>query len=518
MSISGITRRGLLGNGSLLLSAAAISPFTAARRAAAAGQPTQTLTVGTNIPFTTLDPNTINTSVFPFRNSVFDGLIDIPVVDIPTYKLGGIEKDLASDYKVNADYTEIRMRVRGGVKFHDGAAMTPGDVVDSIRYALDTKTGSTMAGSLADIKSVEAQGDEVVMKTAAPSVDALYRLTLFRVQSPRHFANNANTPVGTGPFKFVEYVPGDHLTLARFDAYWKPIDSNVKTLTFRFFTDPEAMLNAALSGEIDILQFGQLKDAQTLKDAKWPTYAAPIADYVMLVLNYTAADSAIANVNIRQAVARAINREAIVKNVYYGLVQPITIPMPPSDPTYDAQIAAEWNFDLDAAAAFVKKSGLTSPTFELRTGSNDPDGQKVGEIIKADLAKIGVTVNLELKDPTTLVNDAVKGNFQANVYACSVGVPEVQDFEDCSVYRPNTGPFSGPKTFADYKDAYYAAAAVVDQQQRIAAFKKVFETLHRDAWAIPICMRGLLCGQQPKVSGVVYDAKTHLVYQGIVKS
>ena len=78
----------------------------------------------------------------------------------------------------------------------------------------------------------------------------------------------------------------------------------------------------------------------------------------MLVLNYTRPDSALANVNIRQAVARAIDRKAIVKNVYYDLVQPITIPMPPSAPTYDPKIAAEWDFNLDAAAAYVKKSGL----------------------------------------------------------------------------------------------------------------------------------------------------------------
>ena len=126
------------------------------------------------------------------------------------------------------------------------------------------------------------------MKTSAPSVDALYRLTLFRVQSPWFFGKAANTPVGTGPFKFAEYVPNDHLTLERFDGYWKPIPSNIKTLTFRFYTDPEAMLNAALAGELDILQFGQLKDAATLEGAGWAAYAAPIADYVMLVLNYTA--------------------------------------------------------------------------------------------------------------------------------------------------------------------------------------------------------------------------------------
>ena len=79
-----------------------------------------------------------------------------------------------------------------------------------------------------------------------------------------------------------------------------------------------------------------------------------------------------------------MNREAIVKSVYFGRVQPITIPMPPSDPTYDPVIAAQWNYDLDAASAFVKKSGLTNPTFELRVGSNDPDARKVAQIVQGE--------------------------------------------------------------------------------------------------------------------------------------
>jgi peptide/nickel transport system substrate-binding protein len=150
MGLVRLTRRQLIGGGSALLGASLFDVSGA--RAQGAGKPTQTLTVGTNIPFTTLDPNTINTSVFPFRNSVFDPLITIPVIDIPTYKLGSIQNELATAYTVNKEVTEIRMRVRDGVRFHDGNPMTVEDVAESLRYAIDPATGGTMAGSLADTR------------------------------------------------------------------------------------------------------------------------------------------------------------------------------------------------------------------------------------------------------------------------------------------------------------------------------------------------------------------------------
>lgn len=518
------TRRAFLANGTIALGAgAALSSFlgligAGPATAQEAGVATETLTVGTTIPFTTLNPNTINTSMFPFRNAVFDPLISIPVVDIPTFATGPITPELAESYTVNADYTEIRLRIRQGVTFHDGSPMTIEDVVASIERALNPETGQTLAGSLAAITSVTVEGDEVVLRTASPNVGALYRLSLFRVQSPRHFDEVTNTPVGTGPFKLVEWVPGDHLTLERNENYWRPIASNVKTLVFRFYTDPEAMLNSALAGELDIIQFGQLKDAGTLQDAGWTAYQAPTADYILLVLNYEGPNEVLKNVNIRQAIARAIDRQTIVDTVFFGLVDPITIPMPRVDPTYDPEIAANWEFNLEKAAEFVRMSGIENPTFEMRAYSNDPSNRLIAQIIQGDLAKIGVTANIALTDPTTMVNDAIAGNFESNVYACSIGVPDVADFEDCSVYRHRTGPFSGEKTFPDFWEAYQAASAMVDPAERTEAFKQVFRIVQDRAWAIPICMRGQLFAERSGITGVAYDAKTHLIYQGIVKS
>ena len=113
----------------------------------------------------------------------------------------------------------------------------------------------------------------------------------------------------------------------------------------------------------------------------------------MLVLNYTACELGVANVNIRQAVARAINREAIVKNVYYGLVQPITIPMPPRIPPTMRRSRRSGISTCAAAATFVKKSGSATQPSSCAPACNDPDGQKIAKSSRRDLAKIGVTAD-----------------------------------------------------------------------------------------------------------------------------
>src|SRR5689334_16468671 len=115
MIFGSMTRRALLANGTMMLgTGAALSSFLGL-----SGTPTETLTVGTTIPFTTLDPNAINTSVFPLRNSIFDPLLRIPVTDIATFGMGEIQPELAESYTVNDDRTEIRLKIRQGVTFHD---------------------------------------------------------------------------------------------------------------------------------------------------------------------------------------------------------------------------------------------------------------------------------------------------------------------------------------------------------------------------------------------------------------
>jgi peptide/nickel transport system substrate-binding protein len=462
---------------------------------------------------TTLDPNIINSNTFPWRNTIFDPLISIPVTDIKSFKLGNIQTWLASSYKPSADYTSVTMTIRQGVKYHDGKTMTPQDVADSINFSLTPASAGSIQVSLAAVKEATVNGQDVVVTFKQPSVDGLYRLTLFRVQPLSNHANVTKNPIGTGPFKFVEHVAGDHMTVERFTDYWKPIDSNIQKIVFHYYSDPDALVSAALSNQIDILQFGRTSDAATLSGGGWNTYNAPISDYLVWMLNYKGKSQAMLNNDFRQGLARSVDRVNVAKVSYDGLTSPITIPDLPSHPTYDKTIADEWNFDLNSANSFFQKSGFSKASFQLVARSNQTDTVQAAQIIKASLAQIGVTVNIDLRDQATAVQQAAQGAYESWLMFCNIGIPEVQDFEDCgNNFNPKALPFT------TYNDAYNTAAATTDPAQRVAAFKQVWKALHEGAWAIPICMRGSLFAQKSNISGVQYDAKTHLVYTSIQKT
>ncbi len=231
------------------------------------------------------------------------------------------------------------------------------------------------------------------------------------------------------------------------------------------------------------------------------------------MLNYKGKSQPMLNNDFRQGLARSVDRVNIAKVSYDGLTAPITIPDLPSHPTYDKSIADQWNFDLTKAADFFRTSGFPKASFQLVARSNQPDTVQAAQIIKASLATIDVTANIDLRDQATAVTQAAQGAYESWLMFCNIGIPEVQDFEDCG---NNFNPAALP--FTSYNAAYSTAAATTDPTQRIAAFKQVWQSLHDGAWAIPICMRGSLFAQKPNIKGVAYDAKTHLVFNGIQKT
>jgi ABC-type transport system substrate-binding protein len=486
----------------------------------------QTLRVGTSIPLSTLDPNLIDTAAFPYRRALFDPLLSENITDFKTYALSPLTPWLATKSSVNSNYTRFTFYVRPGVNYSDGTPVTAQSIVKSLEYSLTP--GSTMAAVLTGISKVAASGNTVIIEAPAPNVGMISRVATWLALDPSSIPDAKSHPVGTGPFVFSSYEPGTSLTATRNPNYWKPLPTNVAEVQLQMYPTTEAVLAAALAGEIDILQFGDLSDLKRLKGAGWSGYAFPVADYENIIINFESPNEALHNQLFRQAVALCVDRETIVRDVFQNQVLPLIVPMPPSAPQYLPPDTAQWNYNPAKAKQLLKESGVKDAKFTLYAEGGDPISNGIVEIIKSDLAKVGIEPNdpngidatIQLVDSTTIVSTLIAGDFEVSWFACSVGVPDPSDFATCSFFVPvpNAKPLDVYKEFPAYVAAWNKASTALPGPGRVKAYQDLFQQLLVEAYSIAICQRGILAGQAKNIHGVDYDLKSHLMYNSIMKS
>lgn len=523
-----VSRRNLLKGMIVLGAGGALGPVLAAcTRTTPATSPAEgeqpagtsdaatSLIIGTIPEFTTLDPNNLLSIENPLHRFVFDNL-----VYVEEHTLEPVPQ-LAETWELAPDAMSMTFHLRKGVRFHSGRELTAADVVKNLERTLNPETGLAMAGSFGVVAGATAPDPAtVVFQFKQPTPNFFGRLVWWSIQDPDNFEQARNSAQGTGPFKFVNWVPGDSLTLERNPDYWGDMSTNLDRVTYKFFADPEAMTIAALGNTVDMVMYGQVKDADRLRDAGWTVQPPQITvDYLILWLNPTR-PSALQKVKIRQAVARSIDRTSVAGQILFGLSEPTQLPVPQASPAYDETLAHDWDFNLDEARRLVQESGIANPEFTVVTTPAFPELVQTAELLQAHLAEIGVTMNIDTVDGNTHSDRGVKGDYEALFWFASAGIIDPVDFEDNSGYRTSTGiVFGGPDGVPrDYLNAFQAAAAEIDPGERAARFKQVFRILHQHAWAVPIAWRPVLMAQQPGVSGVAYGASTRLLPYDIARS
>lgn len=512
-----ITRRTMLKGFAALGGAVAAGGLLDACGGGGSGASDTSLRVGTSIPLTSLDPNLIDTGAFPYRNALFDPLFDQTVTHYSTFSLGPVEHWLATDTKNNADYTTYTYPLRSGVKYSDGSPVTPQSLLDAFKYSIGPN--SNIGPLLAGVKKASIQGGSLVIEMEAPTVGYPAALAQWRLMDPTSNAKAKSAPVGSGLYQIQSYQPNARLDMTRNPHYWHAAKTNAKKASIIMYPTPDAVLSAALAGEIDILQFGQLKDLPRLQKAGWTAYPMPILDYEMLLLNFDSSNPVVSNQKLRQAISLAVNRNQIIKDVFQNKVLPLVVPMPPNSNAYYPSNMKSFEYNPQKARQLVEAAGVKNPTLTLLAEGGDPVSTQIVQIMKASLASIGITANISLVDPTSLINNLIAGNFEGAWFACTVGGPDPSVFNSCGFFVPSaTAKFLNVyKAFPAYVKAYKKAYSAVDPAQRTADFRDLFGLLLEEAYAIPICQRGILCGQSPAVKGVAYDEKSHLVYTNIVK-
>jgi peptide/nickel transport system substrate-binding protein len=214
---------------------------------------------------------------------------------------------------VNA--TTWRFKLRPGIKFQDGEPLNADAVVYSVKRITNPKYNSEQLEFVNTIKEAKKVDDltvDIITKGSDPILPS--RMYWMRVVAPKATQANANKPVGTGPYRFVQWVKGDHITLKANPNYWGSPKPTIQTITYKFVPEQGAALSGLVSGEYDLITNLLPDEAR-----RAPVFKATLGnEHPMLIVNARPGAGVTDDVRVRQALNYAVDKNAIAKNLFGG--------------------------------------------------------------------------------------------------------------------------------------------------------------------------------------------------------
>lgn len=352
-----------------------------------------------------LDPHRTS-AYFSFQvlENVFDTLVE------PDENLD-MQPALAESWDVSEDQLVWTFQLRDDVVFHDGSELTAEDVVYSYTRIVDEELSN--AWRLSAVTEVRAADEHAVeIEVAQPTPNLLSALGGFKglaiVQQENVESGDITTaPVGTGPFALTEYVSGDHITLEANADYWGGAPQ-VGGVEFRFISEASTALGALRAGEIQWTDVVPPQQVEGLEgDDALEIGVTPSSDYWYLALNEDREPWD--DVRVRQAIAYAIDREAIVQAVSYGTAEENQLAIPADSVWYSEY--APYTHDIDEAERLLEEAGASGLTLDFLATNEYPETVTAAQVIASDLEPLGIEVNIRQPDFSTWLDEQNSGNF-----------------------------------------------------------------------------------------------------------
>ncbi len=342
-----------------------------------------------------LDPTTNAAAVIKLllHHNVYECLVQFDAQ-------ASLHGQLAASWTVSEDGMEYTFYLREGVTFHDGTPCDGEAVRASFLRALDPKTGHPNRTFFSSIAEIVARGNTVTFKLRSPYAPFLALLALGdSVVVPAGRTDLAVRPVGTGPFRFGEWRPADRLILHRQGGYYLPDRPRVERVVFRFIPDPAAQLAALRAGDVDLITEVSPEIAFALAaNPAFRVVSGP--SNVVQVMATNTARSPVDRLAVRQALAHAIDRRAIIDQVFFGFGTPIGSHLTPAVPYY-ADMTWVYPYDPVRARHLLAAVGASGLSLKMVLPSNYAQHVRTGEFIAAQLREVGVKVTIELVDWNT---------------------------------------------------------------------------------------------------------------------
>jgi peptide/nickel transport system substrate-binding protein len=375
-------------------------------------KPGGTIRIGSWSNIDTLDAhNTTSIVACSIHNNIYNGLLKITSDD---GKSVDFKPQLAREWEIQGDRVHV-FRLHKGVTFHNGDPCTAADVKWNLERVKDKAQSPIHAWKLAMLEAIETPDSHTVklhFTKPYPFLRVAFTGSTGRaatILSPRAVKEKGKaygrSPVGTGPFKFVEWKEGDHILLEKNPSYWET-DAGGRKLPYldkvmiKIIVEPSTLVAALKTGEVDLINYAAPQFMADLRrDSKLTALSAVGGNWVCMHMNL--AKEPFRDKALRKAVTFAVDRKELLDKVEFGEAIAAHGPLsPPMGGFYDPAFESGKNgqhFDLEQARALMKQAtydGREVLLLSVNTGANP----RRAEVVQAHLAKIGIKVRIAIAD------------------------------------------------------------------------------------------------------------------------
>lgn len=493
----------------------------------------KTLVWGEDRDMKTLDPRiTQSRHELQVIRQIFDNLVTID-------DSGKVLPWLAESWEINQDYSAITLHLRKGVSFHDGTPFN----AEAVKVTFDTianpKLGSQAAidylGPYDGTTVVDEFTAIVRFKRPYSAVLVAFASSYLGIVSPTALAalgdaGFAQAPVGTGPFKFVEWVRGSHIKLARFDAYnWAPPNAlhqgpaKIDEVLIRMILDGSTRVGALETGEIDVSDMVPPLDTLSFRDD--PNYKVLLGRVagIPLTMFLNTSHAPLDDINVRRAVYYALDRAKLADSVYFGLTQPAYSIITPSTPCYWSGAESMYPYDPDKARRLLEEAGWVDANGD---GIREKNGVPLKlftaislhpefmPAVQGELKKVGIDMQIENVTGSREVDLAMNNQYEVMLVRWVAIDPSVLEVLLYSGNIPAPGYFKfNQQRYADpYIDQLLAdAEAAATPEMRCSVYEELQQIALNAALLVPLFETTQTVVHKAAITGLRYDIGNYQV-------
>ena len=418
-----------------------------------------------------LDP-TANTAAAIDRvvfANIYEGLVKVD-------RNGAFVPGLATAWTVSPDGKVYTFSLRKNVTFHNGEAFNAAVAKWNLERNAAETTKNAHPEFFRGIEKIETPDDKTLVVTLK-DVDALFIAHMAEgdaVMLPQKgYEKAANQPVGTGPFKFVSWIRGDRVEMARNEKYWNPALPHLDQVTFKFIGDASAQIAALKAGDIDVIGYIAAPEqaSEMAKDNRFKVFAGTTTGEVIMSTNNKA--KPFDNKLVRQAIAQAIDRQTVIDLVMFGYGTPIGSHWSPSTPYYK-DLTGKFAYNPEKAKALLTEAGYPDG-FEatIKLPAIYSYSRRAGEVIADMLGQVGIKLKIEVVEWGYWLDRIFK---QKDYDLTMIGHVEAWDI----------GIYAKPDYYFQYdsqefRDAYAKALKAPNEEEKAKWFGRCQEIIADDA-------------------------------------